>query len=439
LAAPVTRYSAIVAIAVIIANMIGTGVFTSLGFQLAELPAGFPILALWALGGVAAFCGAMSYAEIAAALPRSGGEYSMLREIYHPAAGFVSGWISSTIGFAAPTALAAMTFAAYATAVAAPDAPEALKKALAVTLILVLTSVHATRRTASGGMQTLLTAFKIAVILAFCLGGAALLDAPDWGMFAPSLKDAAAMASPDFAVSLIYVSYAYAGWNAAAYIVGEMREPSRTLPLVLAVGAGVVTALYVALNAVFLLAAPAEAYVGRVDIGFVAAEEIFGPAFAGIVGLAMASLLISTVSAMTIAGPRVLGAIGEDFPWFRALAKLNRDGIPSRAVLAQSALAIALILTSSFEPVLVFAAFLTALNSFFAVLGLFVLRLRRPDLERPFRTPLYPLTPMIYLAVTGFALVYVASTRPAEALWAALLLVAGLALYALTPKFLANR
>jgi APA family basic amino acid/polyamine antiporter len=437
--APATRYSAIAAMAVIIANMIGTGVFTSLGFQLAELPAGFPILALWALGGVAAFCGAMSYAEIASALPRSGGEYSMLREIYHPAAGFVSGWISSTIGFAAPTALAAMTFAAYATAVAAPEAPVSVEKALAIVLIVLLTVVHASRRAASGGMQTALTAFKVAVILAFCLGGVALLEAPDWAALAPTAGDGSRIASPSFAVALIYVSYAYAGWNAAAYIVGEMRDPARTLPFVLAVGAGVVTALYVALNAVFLLAAPAEAYVGRVDVGFVAAERIFGATFANLVGLAMASLLVSTVSAMTIAGPRVLGAIGEDFPLFRALARLNQDGIPSRAVIAQSLLAIILILTSGFETVLVFAAFLTALNSFFAVLGLFVLRARRPGLARPFRTPLYPLTPLVYLAVTGFALGYVAWTRPDEAFLAAILLAAGLLLYALTPKPPARR
>lgn len=428
------QYGFAAAVSVIIANMIGAGVFTSLGFQLNELRAGFPILALWAVGGLAALCGALCYAEIGAALPRSGGEYSMLRAIYNPGAGFASGWISSTIGFAAPTALAAMTFAAYACAAAAPDAPAFVRKALAIALVAALAAAHGARRVASGRLQTALTSLKVAAIVGFCIGAAALFDSEAAAMLLPAPGDASQILSPAFGVALIYVSYAYAGWNAAAYIVGELEDPARNLPRVLALGAGVVTTLYIALNAAFLLAAPAEAYAGKIEVGVIAAQAMFGAGAADFIGLGMAGLMVSTVSAMTIAGPRVLQAIGEDYPAFRWLASVNAEGLPARAIYAQAALAIALIATSGFEAVLVFAGFLTGLNSFFAVLGLIVLRITQPQLARPFRTPLFPLTPLVYLGVTGAALVYVAATRPGEALAAIGLVAAGLAFYALTPK-----
>ena len=427
-----TRYGLLAATSVIVANMIGTGVFTSLGFQLVDLRAGFPILLLWALGGLAAFAGAMCYAELGAALPRSGGEYHFLREIYHPAAGFVSGWISSTIGFAAPIALAAITFAAYGLSVLAPDAPPLAQKGLALALIAALSIVHASRRAISGGMQSAFTLFKIAAILAFCAGALFLLDTPEPVRLAPAPGDGAIIASSAFAIALIYVSYAYAGWNAATYITAEIARPERNLPRVLAAGSLIVTVLYVALNSAFMAAAPREALVGKVEIGFIAAQGIFGDAAANVAGLVMASLLVSTVSAMTIAGPRVLQAIGEDFAFFRPLAATNRDGIPSRAIYAQTAIAAFLIATSSFQSILIFAGFLTALNSFFTVLALIVLRWRRPALHRPFRTPFYPATPLVYLALTGWTLIYVLISRPAEVAFAAGLIVIGLGFYALT-------
>lgn len=426
---PKTRYGFIPAVSIIIANMIGTGVFTSLGFQLAELSPGFPILLLWALGGLTAFCGAMSYAEIGAALPRSGGEYSLLREIYHPAAGFVSGFVSSTVAFSAPIALAAITFSAYGLSAAAPDAPVIARKALAVALVASLALIHASRRRLSGGMQALFTAIKVATIVLFCAGAALFLEAPQAVSFLPQAGDSAVIASGAFAVSLIYVSYAYAGWNAATYITGEIENPLRNLPRILALGSAVVAVLYVALNASFMAASPAAELAGKVEVGFIAATSIFGEAAGKAVGIVMASLLISTVSAMTIAGPRVLQVIGEDFPPFRPLAKVNRDAIPARAIYAQAGLAILFIVTSSFQSILVFAGFLTALNSFLAVLGLFVLRVRRPDLPRPFRTPFFPATPLVYLVVTGWTLIYAAIARPVEIAFAAGLIGVGVLAY----------
>lgn len=420
------------ATAVIVANMIGTGVFTSLGFQLAEFRSGFLLLLLWAAGGLASLCGAMSYAELGAALPRSGGEYNFLTRIYHPAAGFISGWISSTIGFAAPVALAAMTFGAYLSASLGDSAPAWAAKALAVSLVLALTLIHATNRRNSGGTQLVFTILKVGVIVAFCAAGIMLGGEGQNVRFLPTLTDTQPLFSGSFAIALIYVSYAYAGWNAATYLSSELDEPQKSLPRILFAGTAIVTVLYVALNFVFLVAAPMDAMVGKIEIGFIAAEHLFGGGAAKLTGLALALLLISTVSSMTMAGPRVLHAIGEDFPTFDFLGRRNKAGVPARAIYFQSAVALVFIITSSFQSVLIFAGFTVALNSFVTVIGVFVLRIREPLLSRPYKVSFYPLTPLIYLSLTGWTLLYVLIDRPTEALFAIGLIAAGLVAFLLS-------
>ncbi len=421
------RYQTVTAI--VIANMVGTGVFTSLGFQLLELQSGFVILLLWALGGLIAVCGAMTYAELGAAFPRSGGEYNLLSRVYHPAVGFVAGWVSVTIGFAGPSALAAMTFAAYATSIVDSDAPAWLEQSLAVSLIVILTVVHAGRRKNSGGLQVFFTVVKVAVIVGFCLAAWFLIKEPQPISFAPAAGDAALLTSSAFAISLIYVSYAYTGWNAATYLSSELENPQRSLPLILLTGTLVVTLLYVALNAVFLHAAPVEAMRGQVEVGLIAARYAFGDVGGQFAGLVLSLLLISTVSAMLMAGPRVLQVMGEDFRALKLSARVNEDGIPSVAIYVQSILAVLFILTSSFESVLLFAGFTLALSSFVTVLGVFVLRWRYPDIDRPYSTFLYPLPPLIYLALMGWTLAFVLFSRPVEGLFGLGVVASGLAIY----------
>jgi APA family basic amino acid/polyamine antiporter len=418
--------------AVVIANMIGTGVFTSLGFQLLDIRSGFPLLLLWAIGGIIAVCGAMTYAELGAAMPRSGGEYNFLSRIYHPAAGFVSGWVSATIGFAGPTALAAITFAAYATSIMPGESAAWLQKSLAVGLVIALTVIHSSNRRNSGGLQVIFTIFKVGVILGFCLFAVAIVDQPQPVQFLPTAGDGAIMTSGAFAVALIYVSYAYTGWNAATYLSSELENPQRTLPVILISGTLVVMLLYVCLNFVFLYVAPMDDMSGQVEIGFIAAEAAFGDLGGRVTGLILALLLISTVSAMTIAGPRVLQVVGEDFSALRFLAYKNKDGLPSTAIYLQSSLAVLFILSSSFESILVFAGFTLALNSFATVLGIFVFRQRQPDVPRPYKTFLYPLPPLIYLSLTGWTLWFVLINRPVEGLFGLGIIAAGLIFYFLS-------
>ncbi len=421
-------FSPATAVAVVVANMIGTGVFTSLGFQLLEIQSGFAILMLWAVGGVAALCGALCYAELGAALPRSGGEYNFLGRIYHPAAGFVSGWISATVGFAAPTALAAITFGAYLSSVFDALSPVPC----ASVLVVVLTLVHMGHRRGSGAVQRWFTGLKVAFIVVFCL--VVLRQAGDGQpiSFLPERGDGALLTGGAFAVALIYVSYAYTGWNAVTYLSSELREPQRVLPVVLALGTAAVAILYILLNFTFLYAAPIEAMKGKLDVGYVAARHVFGERGADIMGLSLALLLISTVSAMIMAGPRVLQVIGEDFRAFRPLARTNADGMPSVAVAAQSVLALAFIWTASFESILVFAGFTLGSSTFLTVAGLFVLRIRQPALPRPYRLTAYPIPALVYLAVTGWTLTYILMERPQEALWGLALVGAGAAFYGLT-------
>lgn len=427
---PVAAFSGTTAAAVVVANMIGTGVFTSLGFQLVDIQSGFVLLMLWVVGGVTALCGALTYAELGAALPRSGGEYNFLSQIYHPAAGFVSGWVSATIGFAAPVALAAITFGSYLSSVY----PALDPTWLACGLVIALTAVHGSTRRNSGGVQRWFTVLKIALVVAFCVLAWVLVREPQPVRFLPTAADAGPLFSSAFAVSLIYVNYAYTGWNAATYLTSELEDPERNLPRVLGLGTALVMALYVALNFTFLLVAPQEEMVGRVEVGYVAASHVFGELGAAVMGTVLALLLVSTVSAMTLAGPRVLQVIGQDFRAFRFLARTNRHGLPAVAVAVQSLLALAFIVTASFESILVFAGFTLGLNSFLAVAGVFVLRWRRPELPRPYRTFAYPLPPLVYLALTGWTLTYLLRQRPVEAGLGLAIVATGLLFYALTRR-----
>lgn len=426
------------ALAVVIANMVGTGVFTSLGFQLMTLDSGFALIMLWVVGGLVAICGALSYAELGAALPRSGGEYNFLGRIYHPGAGFISGWVSSTIGFSAPVALAAMTFGAYTTSSLLPEASASVTKwterGLAVALIVILTLIHTRQRETSGRFQSIFTAIKVLVILGISVAGLILVS--DWQPVSllPQSGDAAALTSGAFAVSLIYVSYAYTGWNVATYMTDELERPQHSLPRVLFAGAFGVMLLYILLNAVFLLTTPMEKMVGEVEVGVIAARHVFGQTGAMFTGAVLGVLLISTVSAMTIAGPRVLQVVGQDIRPLRFLAKSNKDGMPTIAVLVQSGLALIFVATATFDQVLVFAGFTLALNSLFAVGGLFVLRARQPELARPFKVPLFPVTPLIYLALTIWTLAYVAMERPQEVAVSLVLILSGLVFYLLTRR-----
>src|SRR3954451_20235021 len=245
------RISLLTATCIVIANMIGTGIFTSLGFQVGDLPTGFAIITLWIVGGVCALCGALSYAELAAALPRSGGEYHFLREIYHPSLGFLAGWISATVGFSAPVAIAAIAFGTYF----ADVVPGLNPLVLSLAIVTICTVVLLRDLQLGSAFQNGSTILKVSLILVIVVAGFCVKSSQPIS-FLPAKGDGALILSAPFAVSLYWVMYAYSGWNASTYIVGELRNPSRTVPLSVGLGTILVVLLYVATNAAFLRTTP---------------------------------------------------------------------------------------------------------------------------------------------------------------------------------------
>lgn len=436
-------YTPMTAIAVVIANMVGTGVFTSIGFQIIDIKSSFVLLMLWLVGGIAALCGALTYAELASRLPRSGGEYNFLSQLYHPSAGFVSGWVSLTVGFAAPTALAAMTFAAYLDS-ALVNTVEINRVLTALLLVTIVTVVHGRSHKASGGLQNWFTLIKIGLILGFVVLIGLSVDVPQTVNLLPVAGDGALLTSSAFAVSLIYVNYAYTGWNAATYITGEIDNPGRSVPIVLIAGTTVVMLLYLALNATFLYAVPMELLEGQLEIGVIVAQETFGETGALMMGGVLSLLLISTVSAMLMAGPRVLQVMGEDFRLFRRLSVHNKGGVPQTAVYTQGILTLIFILTSTFESILVFSGFILGLSSLATVLGVFVLRYKKGvDIknkadDNSYRTWLYPLPPLIYSSIVLWTLSFIVINRPQEAGIALAIIVLGFIAWYVTEKLSAN-
>ena len=408
--------------ALALANMIGTGVFTSLGFQVQALPSPFLVLLVWVLGGIVALCGALSYAELAAALPRSGGEYNFLSAIYHPAIGFMGGFVSVTVGFSAPIALSAMALGKYMAA-AVPGIPATW---VSVVAVLLLAAVHSLTVRASGNFQVVITSLKVGLISAF-VGLGCLLGGPL--VFAPREGDFGLIFGGPFAVSLMFVLYSYSGWNAAAYIIGEVREPQRTVPGALLLATMIVTILYVLLNAVFLMSGPMDAFAGKIEVGEIAARNLLGDQGGRVMAALIAGGLISSISAMTWAGPRVAQAVGQDFPALRFFARTSSGGVPRVAIGVQTLLVLLMLATATFETVLVYAQFSILACSFLTVLGVLVLRRSQPALPRPFRCLGYPLTPIVFLALNLFAMVYSALDRPEQALAGLVTLLIGIGLY----------
>ena len=371
------KYSLNTATAVVIANMIGTGVFGSLGFQLLGIHDFASIIILWALGGVIALCGAFAYSELGAALPQSGGEYHFLSEIFHPSVGFLSGWVSAIIGFSAPIAMAAFLLGSYFSNVI----PGYDARIIGAAVIIFITLVQSIDYRIGGGFQSVATGLKIVLILLFIICGFVFVS-PQPVSFVPNHATVISVFSGAFASSLVFVNFAYSGWNASSYIAGEIKTPEKNIPLSIIAGTAIVTVLYVLLNFIFLYAAPATEMTGVADV----------------ISLIISMLLISTISSMIIAGPRVVQRMGHDFSVFNIVSHRNKHGIPVTAIWFQSAIALVILYTASFETILGYTTFVLTLFATLTVAGVIVLRIKKPKMSRPYKTFGYPLTPLFFIA-----------------------------------------
>jgi APA family basic amino acid/polyamine antiporter len=443
----VKSISLLTATCIVIANMVGTAIFTSLGFQVGALPTGFSVMALWFVGGICALCGAFAYAELGAALPRSGGEYHFLSTIYHPAVGFLAGWVSATIGFAAPVAAAAIAFGNYLTdshaglasglpTLAFGSSFHLAPSAYLALLIVVIVTLFLLRDVQVGSwFQDTSTILKVILILIIIAAGFWVAKSQPIS-FLPAPGDSALILSPPFAVNLFWVMYAYSGWNASTYIVGEMRNPSSSVPLSVGIGTLLVMALYLPVNAAFLRTTPMEEMKNQPQVALIAASHIFGQTGGNLMSLFICLGLVSTVSSMMWIGPRVTMAMGEDLRAFSLLARKNARGIPVNAVVVQAAIAAVLVVTSSFDTVVKYVQFALTLSSTLAVAGVIVLRIRQPDLPRPYRTWGYPVTPIIFLAISAWMMWHMLEDKETryQSLLGLATVASGLIVYYLSPK-----
>jgi len=423
------RVGTFTAACVLISNAVGSGIFTTTGFQARDLGDPSLIFALWVFGGVLALAGAMSYAELGAALPRVGGEYVYLRRALGPIWGFLSGWTSFTIGFSAAIAAAAVGFAHYLIALVPALAPVGAV-AIALVLVWAITGVHALGVERGGSFQRWITVLKI--------GGIALLVAAafgsgrgDWAHLArPATAERAGFGAA--AVALVFVLYSFSGWNAAAYIAGEIRDPGRSLPRAMIGGTIFITLLYLAVNLAYFYALPASALGAEpvLPVAEKAARALLGAgAAAAVVGVLCVSIA-GSASSMIWAGPRVYWAMADDGVAPRWLARTTRSGAPVPAILVQSLWVSVLVGSGSFEQLVVYGGVALALFSAAAVGSVVVLRRREPDLPRPYRVAPYPWVPLAYVVASLWIALHATFERPLEALASLATVGAGIPVYA---------
>jgi basic amino acid/polyamine antiporter, APA family len=401
---------------VLVSNMIGGGIFTTTGFMARDLGDPLLILSLWLVGGLLAMAAAMSYSELPAMLPRAGGDYIYLRQAYGPFIGFLSGWTSFTVGFGAGIAAAAVSFASYALRLMSLAEDNSLtSKTIALVLVWIMTAVHAAGTGAGGRLQRALTTTKVSAIVLLIFGGL-LFGHGTWEHLIDHGHQGKASVGP-LIVALIFVIYTYLGWNVVGYIAGDIAEPQRMIPKIVIGGTAFVASLYLLLNLLYLYALPVTALAQPpiLPVAEKAAAALWGPASAHLVAALLCISIAGGVSAMVWAGPRVYWAMALDgvFPsFFKALTP--NSGVPTRALLVQSGWTSLLILTGTFEQLIIFSGFILSAFTALTIGAVMMLRRRHPDLARPYRVPFYPILPAMVILVLLIVVVDSAIQRPIE-------------------------
>ena len=432
------------ATALVVSNMVGTGIFTSTGFLAGDLGSPSLVLLIWVVGAVAAMLGALCYSELGVNFPSSGGEYVYLTQAYGPTWGFMTGWVSFFAGFSAPIAAAALAFSDYVgyffPALKQANAPVVLAfgdfqwklggaQILACSLVAVFTVLNFFGVQRVARVQNLLTGIKVAVIVGFILLGLAAGNG-DWGNFSKTAVRTSSTTLPEqFAVSLFWIYVAYSGWNAATYVAEELKKPAKTLPIALALGTTLVAVLFLALNVVFIYGVPLEEMKGVLAVGSLSASKLFGPEVAGLFSALMAVSLLATVNAMVTIGPRVYYAMAKNRAFPQAAAKVDaRWHTPVVAIIAQGVCTMFMALTPFYDLI----AYIGILLNFFAVMSvasLFILRGRPGWQKLGVVSFMYPLFPVIFVAI-GLWMTYQGITRrPLISLAAAITVATGALFY----------
>jgi len=437
------RLGPIDAAAIVISNVIGVGIFITPAFIAQLVPHPLWFLGVWLGGGLLAFAGAMAYAELGTLRPRSGGEYVYLREGYGPLAAFLTGWTSFVAGFAGAIAAGALGAADYlgrfvpiaadATpllTIPVPGLPLVVspRTLVALTAIIGLALIHIRGLGPGRLVQNTLAGVKVGALALFVVVGLAL----GRGSFANLQTGAPAGASFNWSLAFIIVMFSYSGWNAAAYVAEEIRDPSRNVPKALGLGTVAVVLLYLGLNSLYLYAVPIASIggAGQSEIAMFTADRLIGPVAAQLLGALAVVVLLGSLSAMTIAGPRVYFAMARDGAFFPALGKIHpRFHTPWVAIIAQTVWSALLILTNTKDQLAEYTGFAVLLFSAVAVSVVFVLRWRNPNEARPFRAWGYPVAPAIFVLASLVIMFNAIMGRPGPSLYGAIIIAIGVPVY----------
>ena len=410
---------------IVIANMVGAGIFTTSGLLMGGLGNPTMLIGLWLLGGVISLCGALAYAELGAAMPKAGGEYVFLSQIYHPLFGFLTGWVSFLVGFTAPIAASSIGFSEYF--IRSFPAMLGYSKVMAVLVIVIFTLVHLRGLKFGAAVQNVLTVMKVGMIiililLCFTLGKGNLQHFSQGSPVEWNFSGFKSMG-----LSLLWIMFAYSGWNASTYIGSEIRDPAINIPRSLMLGTGVVLVLYVLLNVVYIYTIPPGEMKGVISIGGLAIRNAFGSAMEVTFSLLIAFALFSSLSAFIILGPRVYYAMAEDGYFFRFLARVHpRYHVPSIAILLQAGIAIIMVLSGTFGQILTYMGFALGLFPLLTVAGALKMRLSgkaRMQLRG------YPVFLLAYLFFGVIMLVLSFLERPVESSIALLTVALGIPVY----------
>jgi basic amino acid/polyamine antiporter, APA family len=422
---------------IVVANIIGAGIFTTTGYLMGYLGNAWLMLTLWCVGGLIAFCGALSFGELGANYPEAGGEYIFISKLFHPLPGFLSGWLSLIVGFSAPIAASAIGFSKYfvwafpkfqSTLMADGFiSPDLFSRIMAILIILIFTLIHYRGIVLGAKIQNWLTILKIIlvvglIIAGFTVGHGNMSNLTDTPLFSSGFKG-----WKPLGLSLMFIMFAYSGWNSATYIGSEIKDPARVIPRSLLISTGIVVVLYILLNLFFVYAIPAESMVNEPEIGGLAAGLAFGKTAETVISMLISFALFSSLSAFIILGPRVYYSMAKQGYFFKFAGKIHpRYKVPSASVLLQGSIAIILVLSGTFEQILIYMGFSLGIFPILAVLGVFKLRKSGKSV---LKLPGYPYVQVIFILSGIFMLVLSYLERPVESSIAILTALSGIPFY----------
>jgi len=412
---------------IVIGDMIGAGIFTTSGLLMVQLHDPLLLLLLWLVGGAIALSGALSYGELGARFPKAGGDYAFLTRLFSPLAGFLSGWVSFLVGFSAPLAASSLAFSEYLVRTlpeeVLPPQLELTKKAIAVGIILVFTLIHYFGLGSGSKVQNILTSVKIGLIMILLFTGFAFGEG-SFEHFRIQKDDAFSGANlKTVGLALMWIMFAYSGWNASTYVGSEVHNPVKNIPRSLIVGTFTVTVIYLLLNILYVYAVPPGEMKGVISIGGLTANKLFNRSLDQVFSLFIALILLSAISVLTMIGPRVYYAMAQSGHFFGLARKINRSKVPGISILMQSGLAIVYVVSGTFDQIITFLSFSLGIFPILAVIGVFKLRINQ---QTVLKVPGYPVLPAFFILSSISILILAFLERPIESSIAIGVILAGI-------------